>query len=465
MKISPFLLSFWLLISPVLIYSDTWKPVPPAQVPGSGTPGSVIYSSYSPSLGKYLVTWRSSTSQPTYDIFDGTSWGSPTAIPTAFLPASGIFSAWSPTLNIFLVTWTDTTATARYITFDGTSWSASAAIPGAGLGGFSIFSSFGRGVFLVTWRGITGFPRYATFNGTTWGPAANIPGSTTVAANSAILSSYNSALGKFVVTWRDATNFPFYALFDGTTWTIPVAIPGSGTVSAAPVFAVPTSYSSISGETMAVWTGAAGGPFYALYNGTWTTPTAIPVTPATTGSIVFASFDSFSQKFLATWDGAASSRPIYATFDGATWSTPMVIPGAATFSGASFSSAAPNQFLVTWLGNPPLRVIYSTLTATLPPPLVTVVGIASENRSVLQRELFNIIRWTAPTGVPWTPAVYLIYRNATLTELAGSVPASGPLEFVDHNLQRGVLYTYYVVAVDTMSEIHFVGSVAVRAGG
>lgn len=90
-----------------------------------------------------------------------------------------------------------------------------------------------------------------------------------------------------------------------------------------------------------------------------------------------------------------------------------------------------------------------------------IVGLADQNRSVLQKELFNAIQWAAPTGVPWTPAVYQIYRDAALTNLAGTVPATGPLQFVDHNRQKETAYTYYLVAVDTLNVSHFLGSVTV----
>jgi hypothetical protein len=469
MKINRLILLLGLLIAPCLAFADTWVPTPPALIPGTTTPASVVFPTYSPSLGEYLVTWQTAGGQPMYDLFNGTTWGVPTSIPTAAHAASGVLSSFSPTLGVFLVTWTNPVPfVPTYITFNGVTWSASAAIPGAVSGGVSVFSSFGRGVFLVTWRtNVGGLPEYATFNGITWTTPATIPGSVIVAANSAVMSSYNVALGEFVVTWRDsATNRPFFALFNGTTWTTPTAIPGSIALNAGPVFAVPTAYSSLSGQTMAVWTDAATPhPFYSLFNGTsWTTPAALPLGSGTNGTAIYVSFDAISQRFLATWESTSTAHPIYSTFDGTTWSTPIAIPLSSTMTGASFSAAGFNQFLVTWLGNPPLRLIYDTLVPSPAPFPISIVGTARQNRSVLQTEFFNVIQWTAPTGVLWTPAFYQVYRNAALTDLAATVPASGPLEFVDHNVAKGVAYTYYIVAVDTMGNSHFLASVTVVAG-
>jgi hypothetical protein len=98
----------------------------------------------------------------------------------------------------------------------------------------------------------------------------------------------------------------------------------------------------------------------------------------------------------------------------------------------------------------------------LPPPY-SIIGLSEQLRPILQSKFLTVIRWTAPTGVPWTPAVYLIYRNAGLTDLVGSARANGPLQFVDSNTQRGVTYTYCLVAADTVSVQHFLGSVVVTS--
>ncbi len=62
-----------------------------------------------------------------------------------------------------------------------------------------------------------------------------------------------------------------------------------------------------------------------------------------------------------------------------------------------------------------------------------------------QTDLINVIQWNASsTG---SPVQYKIYRDAALTDLAGTVPAT-QLKFKDRNRMQGQTYTYYIIAVD-----------------
>jgi YVTN family beta-propeller protein len=75
------------------------------------------------------------------------------------------------------------------------------------------------------------------------------------------------------------------------------------------------------------------------------------------------------------------------------------------------------------------------------------VGEQTKNEFLGQTELVNVINWSSPTNGS-TPVSYLIFRNAALTDLAGTVSASAPLQFVDHNRRKRTTYTYYIVSVD-----------------
>lgn len=68
-----------------------------------------------------------------------------------------------------------------------------------------------------------------------------------------------------------------------------------------------------------------------------------------------------------------------------------------------------------------------------------------KNVFLTQTDYVNILTWSAPTAAQ--AVSYNIYRDAALTDLAGSVSANGPLEFFDHNRVKGQVYTYYVVSV------------------
>lgn len=84
-------------------------------------------------------------------------------------------------------------------------------------------------------------------------------------------------------------------------------------------------------------------------------------------------------------------------------------------------------------------------------------GIAKSDRFFTQTDLFNEITWTAPAVI--TPDEYLIYRDATLTDLAGTVPGS-QLFFQDHNRSPNTATTYFVVAA-IGGEFFAVGSASV----
>lgn len=106
----------------------------------------------------------------------------------------------------------------------------------------------------------------------------------------------------------------------------------------------------------------------------------------------------------------------------------------------------------------PLANIKSFTCPQLPSNLT---GCKSEDIFLLQKELINILRWTAPT----TGAIitsYLIYRDANLTQLIGTVPGN-QTQFVDHNRSADTTYTYYVVSQDANNIMSVPVSVTVTA--
>jgi len=86
-----------------------------------------------------------------------------------------------------------------------------------------------------------------------------------------------------------------------------------------------------------------------------------------------------------------------------------------------------------------------TPTPSLLPP-ASVNGCKTKNVFLLQTDYINNITWTAPAS--GSPAAYAIYRDVTLTQLVSIVPATGPLQYYDHDRNPNVTYTYYIVSVD-----------------
>ncbi|MFI5332670.1 MAG: beta-propeller fold lactonase family protein [Candidatus Babeliales bacterium] len=98
-------------------------------------------------------------------------------------------------------------------------------------------------------------------------------------------------------------------------------------------------------------------------------------------------------------------------------------------------------------------------TPPTPTASITVSGVQQKNIFLTQTDYINVITWTTPTTV--TPVSYQLYRDAALTDLAGTVPANGPLRFKDHNRNPKLTYTYYLVAVDQAGNKTLLGNVTV----
>ncbi len=85
-----------------------------------------------------------------------------------------------------------------------------------------------------------------------------------------------------------------------------------------------------------------------------------------------------------------------------------------------------------------------------PAPL-NASGCKRKDNFLTQTDNYNHLTWSAPEA--GSPAAYQIYRDAALTQLVATVPASGILQYDDHNRNPNVNYTYYIVAVDASGNL------------
>jgi YVTN family beta-propeller protein len=93
-------------------------------------------------------------------------------------------------------------------------------------------------------------------------------------------------------------------------------------------------------------------------------------------------------------------------------------------------------------------VIYTGLSGAAP---VNFSGCKRKNIFLTQTDNYNHLTWFAPTI--GSPVAYNIYRDAGLTQLIAAVPASGILQYDDHNRNPNINYTYYIVAVDGFGNV------------
>jgi len=82
----------------------------------------------------------------------------------------------------------------------------------------------------------------------------------------------------------------------------------------------------------------------------------------------------------------------------------------------------------------------------LPTFQITGQGCKRQNVFLTQTDIINKLTWSA-TGSS-LPVSYSIYRDAGLTELVATVPATEPLQFSDHNRAPNTTYTYYLVGTN-----------------
>ncbi len=100
----------------------------------------------------------------------------------------------------------------------------------------------------------------------------------------------------------------------------------------------------------------------------------------------------------------------------------------------------------------PFVIVVNTATSDPILPPATIAARKTANIFLTQTDIINVITWTAPSSGT-TPANYNIYRDAALTQLIATIPATSPLIYLDHNRQPSVMYSYYIVSIDASGNV------------
>ncbi len=88
-------------------------------------------------------------------------------------------------------------------------------------------------------------------------------------------------------------------------------------------------------------------------------------------------------------------------------------------------------------------------------------GFQKSCRYLTQTDLINVIKWNPPSHGE-LPVAYRIYRDAALTDLIATIPASGNLKYEDHNRKKKKNYTYFIVSVSATGMISSSVSVIIK---
>lgn len=91
---------------------------------------------------------------------------------------------------------------------------------------------------------------------------------------------------------------------------------------------------------------------------------------------------------------------------------------------------------------------------------IVAQGVRNKNNYLTYIDFINTLTWTVSGGS--LPVTYFIYRDAELTDLAGTVLAGQPLEFQDHNVNPNLSYTYYIVGVNQAGTFSNPVSITIR---
>ncbi len=198
---------------------------------------------------------------------------------------------------------------------------------------------------------------------------------------------------------------------------------GSGTFS---------SVNTTTGEFLVTWTDnfPSDLPIYATFNGfSWSIPTAIP-NSSRADTTIASSFNSSSGQFLVTWGGLVPTLafPFFATYDGAAWSLPSQIPGSLSSASAIFNSSNPNAgtYLATWMdGNStnPFYAVYNGTVWNTPSQIPGSVSAESDVYSTYDpvADIF-LVTWLDGLNIPSLP--YFVTYNGSTWSTPAPIPNS-----------------------------------------
>ncbi len=168
-------------------------------------------------------------------------------------------------------------------------------------------------------------------------------------------------------------------------------------------------------------------------------PNDVAVTPD--GSYAYVT------NFLGTSGSVSSVSVIDTNPLSPTYNTVLLTPGLDT-PGISrlFTLAATPKARYVYAVDGFNAVVYAIYTGIIAAPQ-NFTACVGQNIFLSQTEYSNVLTWTASTfGNP--PTAYKIYGDAGLTDLIATVPASGALQYVIHNVNPTDIKTYYIVASD-----------------
>lgn len=311
--------------------------------------------------------------------------------------------------------------------------------------------------------------------------------------DSAVSVAYSTA-GTAIAGWQNGTNVEV-RYFDGDIWTPVVVLDSTGSFDS--LLAGPGNFRNVgidaTGVAFAAWLDSSGNVVASRLNGSWSpaqtlsssgnnTGVSISVAPGGTAVVTWVdqlgngqsnsfngtSWGSQVQFTTDTIDPAGS--PSVSVNDSGTalivWGTttnnivsrflplggpfgPQEIAGTSPIGDITnviSSLSANGTGFALWLADNPSgeeQALFANVTSEGPLPPESIAGATCKSQYALQKDLVNIITWTASPSLDVVR--YIIRRDGVLI---GQVRSTGRLVFFDHNRCSRTSYTYSVTAVN-----------------
>lgn len=378
---------------------------------------SPITSTYEEKSQCTLGTWFDTKRYPTYALWDGSSWtnsGGLTEEASSIYPATGsskINTIYDKKNQTLIATWIGKDFHPSYAVWDGSYWITTGAIIASPAHSNNVQTQYSEDLeeVFATWIDSDNLPNYAIWNGSFWttGLIGNSP-----TASGDISLVYDTHSKSFMATWIDATSYhPLYSVYvEKLGWNEPLVI-DTIPVNATEITVYLTSHPTITeGTIIALWTDTHNIPVYALWNGSWSSATAIPgATPARIPCCYSFAYDEKNKNMLATWVSKRGT-PAYATWKEA-WSKADCI------------------------FDPQLETISYDIPLTYDPHNRTIIATWIDENSSPMCAKWNSLSWSEPTSLDQfsaCSAVATTYNTNTQTTTSIWFDPDGILAYTIH---------------------------------
>ncbi len=278
-----------------------------------------------------------------------------------------------------------------------------------------------------------------------WSPGAQIPEGTSMGVLYDATLIYDASNTSVLATWADtAAQQPYFSVYNGTVWSTASEI--TLTTSTGVVQNIGLVYDPTTMTVIAAWSNVADSlPYYAVYNGSWSTDSTIPLglsgsTGASTN--VLMAYDVMNSSVFAAWTDNTTRQPYYSIYSGGTWSTPATIAlGGSSGVKADVSltyDAGNSTMIAAWSDMTTSQAYYSvyngtswtTSTITMAPSdgvLTNIVLVYNPSNSTMVAawgdsmspyvpyySVYNGTSWTTPASIPLPSPDAGVYQNINL---------------------------------------------------